>query len=202
REAREARMTYVVAVDSGGTFTDCVVLDENGSVTRAKAPSTPPRFEDGVLASVGEAAKRLALPLEELLGATILFAHGTTVATNTLITRTGAKTALLTTRRHEDAILIGRTVQKVAGLSEAEIIDVAHLAKAEPLVARSRIFGIDERIDREGEIVARLDVARLDGLRERLREEGVEAGAVSLLLSFLQPQHRRQVRGGLAGGAR
>src|SRR5262249_56075102 len=68
REASEARMTYVVAVDSGGTFTDCVVLDENGSVTRAKAPSTPPRFEDGVLASVGDAAKRLPAPLEGVAG--------------------------------------------------------------------------------------------------------------------------------------
>jgi N-methylhydantoinase A len=193
-------MSYVVAVDSGGTFTDCVVLDERGFVTRAKAPSTPPRFEHGVLAAVGEAASRLELPLEQLLGETILFAHGTTVATNTLITRTGAKTALLTTRGHEDAILIGRTVQKVAGLSEAEIIDVAHLQKAEPLVARSRIFGVDERIDREGVIVAPLDVSRLDALRERLSEEGVEAVAVSLLWSFLNPEHERQLERSLANG--
>ena len=193
-------MSYVVAVDSGGTFTDCVVLDERGFVTRAKAPSTPPRFEHGVLAAVGEAASRLELPLEELLGETILFAHGTTVATNTLITRTGAKTALLTTRGHEDAILIGRTVQKVAGLSEAEIIDVAHLAKADPLVARSRIFGIDERVDREGVIVAPLDVSKLDALRKQLSEEGIEAVAVSLLWSFLNPEHEQQLERSLANG--
>ena len=126
-------MSYVVAVDSGGTFTDCVILDELGAIARAKAQSTPPRFEEGVLAAVSEGAGRLGLSLEGLLADAIVFAHGTTVATNILITRTGAKTALLTTRGHEDAILIGRTVQKVAGLSEAEIIDVAHLAKADPL---------------------------------------------------------------------
>ncbi len=193
-------MTYVVAVDSGGTFTDCVVLDDRGAVTRAKAPSTPPAFEEGVLASVAEAARRLDLSLEQLLASTILFAHGTTVATNLLITRTGAKTALITTRGHEDAILIGRTVQKVAGLSEAEIIDVAHLAKAEPIVERSRIVGVDERVDRNGAVVVPLHLERLDGLRERLREEGVEAIAVSLLWSFLNPEHERKLEEWLGNG--
>jgi N-methylhydantoinase A len=191
-------MTYVVAVDSGGTFTDCVILDDGGAVTRAKAPSTPPRFEEGVLAAISEAARRLDLGLDELLAATTVFAHGTTVATNILITRTGAKTALLTTRGHEDAILIGRTVQKVAGLSEAEIIDVAHLAKADPLVARSRIFGVDERIDRDGEVVAPLHAGRLETLRERLHAEGVESVAVSLLWSFLNPEHERELERWLA----
>jgi N-methylhydantoinase A len=186
-------MSYIVAVDSGGTFTDCVVLDERGGVTRAKAPSTPPRFEEGVLASVSEAARRLELPLERLLAESTMFAHGTTIATNILITRTGAKTALLTTRGHEDAILIGRTVQKVAGLAESEIIDVAHLAKADPLVPRSRIFGIDERLDREGAIVAPLHLETLDELRERLREDGIEAIAIALLWSFLNPAHEREL---------
>ena len=193
-------MSYVVAVDSGGTFTDCVVLDEHGPVARAKAPSTPPTFEEGVLASVAEAARRLELPLDGLLAQTTLFAHGTTVATNLLITRTGAKTALLTTRGHEDAILIGRTVQKVAGLSEAEIIDVAHLKKADPLVERSRIVGVDERVDRDGAVVAPLQLDRLDGLRERLRAEGIEAVAVSLLWSFLNPEHERQLERWLGNG--
>jgi N-methylhydantoinase A len=123
-------VSYIVAVDSGGTFSDCVVVDSEGGIVRAKSPSTPPDFERGVLAAVGEAAGRLGTPLDELLGQTDIFAHGTTVATNILITRTGAKTALLTTRGHEDAVIIGRTVQKVAGLTEAKIVNVARLAKA------------------------------------------------------------------------
>ena len=193
-------MSFVVGVDSGGTFSDCVVIDEQGGVVRAKSPSTPPRFEEGVIGSVTEAAARLGQTLEELLAETTLFAHGTTVATNLLITRTGAKTALITTRGHEDAILIGRTVQKVAGLSEAEIIDVANLSKADPLVPRSSIFGVDERVDRNGDVVAPLNPARLDGLRERLREQGVEAIAVSLLWSFLNPGHERQLADWLGEG--
>ncbi len=187
-------MSYIVAVDSGGTFTDCVVLDQAGAVTRAKALSTPPRFEEGVLQAVGEAAERLELPLERLLGETRIFAHGTTIATNLLITGSGAKTALLTTSGHEDAIIIGRTVQKVAGLAESEIIDVARLAKADPLVPRSSIYGVDERVDRNGHVVVPLHIERLGNLAERLRGQGVEAIAISLLWSFLNPAHERELR--------
>lgn len=191
-------MSYVVAVDSGGTFSDCVVVDADGAIVRAKSPSTPPNFEDGVVAAVREAAVRLDLTLEELLGATTLFAHGTTVATNILITRTGAKTALLTTRGHEDAIIIGRTVQKVAGLSESEIVNVARLAKADPIVPRSSIHGIDERVDRGGEVVAPLRLERLEGLADELHGRGIEAIAISFLWSFLNPRHERELRDWLA----
>jgi N-methylhydantoinase A len=194
-------MSYVVAVDSGGTFSDCVVVDSEGAVVRAKSPSTPPNFEQGVLNAVAEAATRLGLTTVALLGDTTLFAHGTTVATNILITRTGAKTALLTTRGHEDAIIIGRTVQKVAGLSESEIVNVARLAKADPLVPRSSIYGIDERIDRDGAVVAPLKLESTDELVEILRREGVEAIAISFLWSFLNPDHERRLRDRLAGAA-
>jgi len=187
-------MSYVIGVDSGGTFTDCAVLDDQGRVTRAKAPSTPPNFEQGVLNAVTEAARGLGLELEQLLSETTIFGHGTTVATNILITGSGAKTALLTTRGHEDALIIGRSSQKVAGLSEAEIIDVANLTKAEQLVPRSSIFGIDERVDRTGTVVAPLHLERLDELINYLQSEGVEAIAISLLWSFRNPEHEVKLR--------
>ena len=187
-------MSYVIGVDSGGTFTDCVVLDDAGTLVRAKSPSTPPRFDEGVMSAVGEAARRLGVPLDRLLADTTIFAHATTVATNILITRTGAKTALLTTKGHEDAILIGRTVQKVAGLTESEIIDVARLSKADPIVPRSRIYGVDERVDRSGAVVVPVHPERLEELAELLRAEGVEAIAVSFLWSFLNGEHERRLR--------
>ncbi|MBS1888672.1 MAG: hydantoinase/oxoprolinase family protein [Actinobacteria bacterium] len=194
-------MSYTVAVDSGGTFSDCVAISDAGVVTKAKSPSTPPDFERGVLNAVGEVAERLGFSLRELLEQTTIFAHGTTVATNILINHDGAKTALLTTRGHEDAILIGRTVQKVAGLSEEEIIDVARLRKATPLVPRTRIHGVDERVDRAGQVVVPLDIERLDDLRDRLRDAGVEAIAISLLWSFLNPEHEQQLRDWAENGA-
>lgn len=186
-------MSYTVAVDSGGTFTDCVAVDETGVVVHAKAPSTPPDFERGVLAAVTEVARRVDRTLDELLADTAVFAHGTTVATNALVTRDGARVALLTTKGHEDAILIGRTVQKVAGLSEEEIIDVARLQKAEPLVPRASILGVDERIDRWGEVVAPLDTDNLGAVAERLLASGFDAIAVSLLWSFLNPEHEQRL---------
>ena len=186
-------MSYTVAVDSGGTFTDCVAVDETGVVVHAKAPSTPPDFERGVLAAVTEVARRVDRTLDELLADTAVFAHGTTVATNALVTRDGARVALLTTKGHEDAILIGRTVQKVAGLSEEEIIDVARLQKAEPLVPRASILGVDERIDRWGEVVAPLDTDNLGAVAERLLASGFDAIAVSLLWSFLNPEHEERL---------
>lgn len=194
-------MSYVVAVDSGGTFTDCVALSDGGEITRAKAASTPPDFERGVLTSVQRVADRIGVTLADLLGDTIVFAHGTTVATNTLITHTGAKTALLTTAGHEDAIVIGRTVQKVAGLGEEEIIDVARLRKAEPLVPRNRIYGVEERVDRRGEVIVPLRLDRLDELSQRLSSEGVESIAISLLWSFVSPVHEQLLSAWLAGRA-
>ena len=114
-------MSYVIAVDSGGTFTDTIVVDSDGKITAAKAASTPDDFARGVFDSVSQAADTLGLSLEELISQATLFAHGTTAATNALLTRSGAKTGLITTQGHEDALIIGRTIQKVAGRSEAEI---------------------------------------------------------------------------------
>jgi N-methylhydantoinase A len=186
-------MSYAIAVDSGGTFCDCIVFDSAGAVTSAKAPSTPPDYDRGVLDAVAEAARRIGRPLSEILSETVLFAHGTTVATNALITRTGANAALLTTKGHEDVMLIGRTAQKVAGLTEEEIINVARLRKPKPLVPRPKIHGIDERIDRAGRVVVPLHVERLAPVLARLKMQGVEAVAVSFLWSFLNPAHEQMV---------
>lgn len=187
-------MSYVIAVDSGGTFCDCVVFDDEGRITRAKAPSTPPDFDQGVIDSVTEAADRIGRPLAEMLSETILFAHGTTVATNVLITRKGAKIALLTTKGHEDVMLIGRTAAKVAGLTEDEIINVARLKKPDPLVLRPRIYGVDERVDRAGRVVVPLSLDGAAPVLDRLKSDGVEAVAVSFLWSFLNPSHERAVQ--------
>src|SRR5436190_15849784 len=86
-------MTYRIGVDTGGTFTDCVVVDDDGNVTAAKAASTPHDFSIGVMDSVARAAQRLGMTGEQLLARTTRFGHGTTVATNALITRTGCAPA-------------------------------------------------------------------------------------------------------------
>src|SRR5438128_516022 len=114
-------MNYVVGVDIGGTFTDCVVVDEEGAVTIGKSLSTPMDFSQGALDAVGDAAKHLGLRSgDELLTSTRLFFHACTVGDNTLITRAGAKTGLIMTKGFGDSLHMMRG--KIAeGLTANEI---------------------------------------------------------------------------------
>jgi hypothetical protein len=132
-------MEYVVGVDIGGTFTDCVAVDEAGIVSVGKALSTPPDFADGALNAVRDAAERLGLPSEqELLAQTRLFFHAATVGDNTLLTRSGPKTGLLTTKGFGDTILMmrGKTTE---GLTEMEAAHLSTLKKPDPIVPRQLI---------------------------------------------------------------
>ena len=91
--------SYIIGVDIGGTFTDCVAVDDEGTLTLGKASSTPADFAVGVLEAVRSVALALGMDSEEeLLPATRLFYHASTVADNTLITRTGAKTGIIATK--------------------------------------------------------------------------------------------------------
>ena len=186
-------MDRLVAVDSGGTFTDCVTLDTAGRVRTAKASSTPSDFSEGVVQSVARAAAADGLDLGELLRRTGSFCHGTTVATNALLTRSGSVVGLITTKGHEDAIIIGRTIQKAAGLSESELSNLAHLEKAAPIVPRPLIKGVTERIDYRGVVIVPIDLDETAGAVAELVAAGVEAIAVCLLWSFLNPTHERAV---------
>lgn len=186
-------MDRLVAVDSGGTFTDCVVLDAAGRVTTAKASSTPADFSEGVVQSVRRAAAAEGLDLGEVLRRTGSFCHGTTVATNALLTRSGSAVGLVTTRGHEDAIIVGRTIQKAAGLSESELSNLAHLEKAVPVVPRPLIRGVTERIDYRGSVVVPVDLDEAARAADELVDAGVEAIAVCFLWSFLNPDHERAV---------
>src|SRR5207302_6435889 len=121
--------------------------------------STPPNFAEGVLNAVQRAADVLGgMSARELLAQTRFFGHGTTVGTNTLLTRTGARTGLITTRGHEDTLFMGRIKQKVAGMNEDQLHDfLSHDKDDRPLVPRQRVHGLNERIDYKGAIVVNLD---------------------------------------------
>ncbi|MGH7826585.1 MAG: hydantoinase/oxoprolinase N-terminal domain-containing protein, partial [Candidatus Binatia bacterium] len=143
-------MNYVVGVDIGGTFTDCVVLDEEGTVTVGKSLSTPADFSEGALNSAGDAARNLGLKgADEVLCATRLFFHACTIGDNTLITRTGAKTGLIITRGFGDTLHMMRG--KIAeGLTENETAHRSALDKPEPFVPRKLVEEVPERIDYKG----------------------------------------------------
>jgi N-methylhydantoinase A len=187
-------MKYVLGVDTGGTFTDCVAIGEDGSIAWDKAPTTPQDHTEGILAAVKNTSERLGLSTAQLLQDTVALGIGSTVGLNALLSRRGANTGLLTTRGHEDSLFIGRIHQKVAGLGEEEIKDVARLDKARPLVLRTRVVGINERVDYKGAALVPLKFDEVEHAVARLVEDGIEALAVCFLWSFMNPAHERAAK--------
>jgi N-methylhydantoinase A len=191
---RAGRDGVIVGIDTGGTFTDIVVLHPDGQITINKSATTPKNYAQGVLDAVEVAARSLGMTSEQFLRQTTMFKHGTTVATNALITRRGAKVGLITTRGFEDTIYVMRAVGRVDGLDEMEIKHVTKVTKPTPLVPRQSIKGVYERVDYKGKVVVPLDAAGVrDAIRELVEQRGVEAIAVCLLFSWMNPVHEDRV---------
>ena len=109
-------MKYFCGVDTGGTFTDCAVIDETGKITIAKRPSTPEDYSIGLFAALKACSERIGISLGDLLENTEHLFLGTTVGTNALLQMKGAKTGLVTTRGHRDCLAIMRSAGRSAGL--------------------------------------------------------------------------------------
>ena len=163
-----------IAVDTGGTFTDCVWL-EDGEVRIAKVFSTPADPSK----AISDAVKNCGTD------GPVTLLHGTTVGTNTLLQRKGARVALVTTAGFEDAIEIGRQARP-------KLYDF-FFDRVEPLVSADLRFGVQERIGSEGEIVEELSLRQLRGLVRKIRGKKAEAVAICLLFSFANPKHERAV---------
>jgi N-methylhydantoinase A len=170
-----------------------VVLDEEGRLTTGKAPSTPPDFWHGVLDSIVDAAGGLGLARRDLLGQTRLIVHGTTIAENALVTGSGARAGLITTRGFEDTLLIMRAKGRLIGLSESELTHVVRTDNPPQIVPRAMIAGVVERVDAEGDVVTPLDRASAERAIRHLVEQGAESLGVSLLWSFLNPAHEQAI---------
>ena len=181
-----------VGIDIGGTFTDVVLMGADGSVSTTKSPSTPGRLQEGLLAALTAAAEKQQADLPTLLGRIDRIAHGTTVATNAFIERRGARVALLTTRGFEDTMIMQRMMGMTAGLSPSELTDYSNRRVPDPIVPRSLIFGIRERIDYRGEVIAPLAEQDVYDAVGSIKEAGIEAIAVSYLWSFKNTAHERR----------
>jgi N-methylhydantoinase A len=185
---------FRIAVDIGGTFTDCVVLDDRGGRLTIKALTTPEDPSAGVVSCLDLAASDMGVDVRALLRRTQAFVHGTTIGTNTLVQRRGARTGLLMTRGHEQTITIGRVRQKVMGLSEREKIHVTHLTKADPpIVQPEDIRAVPERIDVNGRVVVALDREETARVIADVAGSGIQALAVCLLWSFVNPAHEQWI---------
>ena len=168
-----------VAVDVGGTFTDICVLDEqNGTIEVAKVPSTPDDLIEGVVAGVLEAG----IDLRDV----VLFSHGTTVATNALITRNLPPAAMVTTRGFRDVIEIRRGTKD-------DLWD-AYKDVAPPYIRRRDRFEVTERVDYAGEIVTPLDEDDARKTAAVLRKRDVKTVAVCFINAYANPAHEQRMR--------
>src|SRR4030095_15012410 len=152
-EAEGALTVYRIGIDVGGTFTDLVAVDERGRVTLAKATSTPRDQSLGVMEGLGLLAEVLGVDRAALLRDTERIVHGTTVATNALLERKGARVGLLTTAGHRDVI------EMREGLKDDRYN--LRMPPPEPLVPRARRLGVKERLRADGRVAAALDSASL-----------------------------------------
>ena len=186
--------SYLCGLDIGGTFTDCVLIDESGQLTIAKAPSTPGNFAAGVLEAIARAAAKINLETSELLDRISVLAHGTTVGTNTIIQRRGARVGLITTRGHNDVIHIMRGSRGLSGQDIKLIVHIPESSKPEPLIPKSLIRGVSERVDCFGKVIVELNEDEVRQAVIELRDAGCEALAICCLWSFLEPAHEQRIK--------
>src|SRR5436189_2143678 len=168
-----------LAADIGGTFTDIVAFDEKtGLLLLGKALSTPARLVDGISHGMERAGARFA-------GAEA-FLHGSTIAINTMLERTGAKTALVTTEGFRDVYEIGR-------INRPDAYNL-YFQKHKPLIERALRFEVRERVRADGEVVTPLDEAGLAALSDKLDKLGIEATAIMFINCYANGAHEARAR--------
>jgi N-methylhydantoinase A len=174
-----------LAVDTGGTFTDLVLEDDQGQIHQYKSQTTPHDPVEGILNVLKNAAAERGIGLDALLGDASMLLHATTRAINAVLTGTTARTALLSTMGHRDVLVL-----REGGRPEA--FDWTH-GYPEPYIPRALTFEVPERIGAQGEIVRPLDEAAVVSILARLAAARVEAVAVCLLWSIANPVHEQRI---------
>ena len=171
---------YRIGIDIGGTFTDFVLVDEEaGRIFLGKRLTTPENYLNAVLAGVDELVKGADLTAGDVSD----LVHGTTLVTNTIIERKGARTALVTTRGARDVLEIGSELRY-------DIYDLS-IQRAKPLVPRRLRYVVNERLTADGKALVALNPADIPPLARELREAGVSSVAISLLHCYANPDHER-----------
>jgi N-methylhydantoinase A len=177
---------YRIGIDVGGTFTDLVAIDDQGQVTLGKVPSTPGDQSIGVMDGLARIAATLGLNSGQLLAGTERIVHGTTVATNALLERKGAKVGLLTTEGHRDVL------EMREGLKPERYN--LRLPRPEALVPRHLCLGVRERIRADGRIAQALDHGSLNKAIRVLKREKITSVAVCYLHAYRDGRHERATR--------
>lgn len=178
-------MRYTLSADTGGTFIDLVVSDDDGNMHIGKALTTHGRVFEGMERALNRVGEDLGVSAKDILANTDLFIYGTTRATNAIVNRKVAKTAFLTTAGFPDTLVL-----KEGG--KRDVFD--YLTEyPKPYISRRHTFEVPERINAEALIVASLDEDAVRGILTNLGNEGFEAVAVSFLWSIINPAHELRV---------
>ena len=175
------------AIDTGGTFTDLIIEDDQGRLQIFKAPTTPDNPVEGVVAAITLAARNREVEVETLLGSVELLIHGTTISTNAVLTGKTARTGFLSTLGHPDVLVL-----REAGRMGLPTFDYS-IPYPAPYVARALTFEVPERIGADGEVVTPLDEKAVRDIIAQLREKAVEAVGVCLLWSIANPVHEERI---------
>ena len=174
-----------IGIDVGGTFTDLVAMGDGDSTPVVfKTPTTPADPSDGVINGIEGIAASMGMDSRELLRKAEVVIHGTTVATNTLVERKGARVGLITTEGFRDLLEIRE------GLKEDRYN--LRMDQVEPLAPRYLRVGVAERVDSGGKVRREMDIEGLKRQVEYLKSEGVDSVAICFLFSFLNPEHERE----------
>jgi N-methylhydantoinase A len=176
-----------VCIDVGGTFTDCLVMDESGLLQKFKASTTPRDPSIGLMDAMRKAARHYGVGVEELLGQIEILVHGTTLATNILLTGRGAKAGMITTKGFRDSIEIRRGIKPI----DVSLYNL-FIPPSEPLIPRWRRIGVEERTLFDGRILTPLNEQEVRDAIDKLKAEDVESIAVCFLHSYANPAHERR----------
>src|SRR5919199_5338828 len=178
-------MAHNVAVDVGGTFTDVLIFDEEtGGLTEGKVLTTPEDPSRGVVEGIESVCEKVGISFPDLH----LFFHGTTVVTNMILTNSGSRVGLLTTKGHEQVLHLARA------WTPGPLYGWMALQKPDPPADPTDTVGISERITASGEVLEELDEDGVRGAVDRLVDRGVESLAIGFLNSYVNPAHERRAR--------
>jgi N-methylhydantoinase A len=176
-----------VCIDVGGTFTDCLVMDETGLLQKFKAPTTPSDPSGGLMNALKKAARHYGTNINEFLGQIEVLVHGTTLATNILLTERGAKAGMITTKGFRDSIEMRRGIKPV----DVSLYNL-FIPPNRPLIPRSRRIGVEERTLYDGKVMTPLNEQDVVNAVKKFKAQGVASIAVCFLHSYANPSHERR----------
>lgn len=183
----------VVGIDAGGTMTDTILVDDHGNFTIGKAATTPDYEADGFMESAAEASENWGLQVQDMFKAVDVVLYSGTGMLNTLLSRTGRKLGLITTRGLEDMVLMGRGLQAWSDYSYSDRLHAVTHQHPAPLVTRRNTLGVTERVDHFGNVVLPLYDHEVIAAANTLLDRNVDVLCVCLVFSHVNPAHEKRV---------